>query len=217
VSILLRHLESQIGSFDHRVIEYPWVLAHLPKEPGAIVLDIGCSESLLSHELIARGYRVVGLDLRDCPWKNQRILFFRRNIMHTCLPSGIFDVIIAVSTVEHVGLNQYGQLLLDNDGDILTMQELYRLLKKSGTLLLTTPYIGKAPLRIDAQGGRLYNCDRLNKLAEKFTILGEEYFLPLLGGGASMRRCRFLSLQKKQIDSSEFIKHGIACLILTKA
>jgi 2-polyprenyl-3-methyl-5-hydroxy-6-metoxy-1,4-benzoquinol methylase len=32
-----------------------------------LVLDVGCAESLLSHELIARGFRVIGLDIRDYP------------------------------------------------------------------------------------------------------------------------------------------------------
>ena len=69
---------------------------------GSLVLDVGCSESLLSHELVARGSRVVGLDIRDYPFRNKYIRFLRRNVMYTCLPANLFDAII-ISTIEHVG------------------------------------------------------------------------------------------------------------------
>ncbi|MEM0241400.1 MAG: class I SAM-dependent methyltransferase [Candidatus Nezhaarchaeales archaeon] len=111
-------------------------------KPEALVLDVGCAESLLSHKLIARGFRVVGIDIRDYPFRNKRMYFVKRNVMDTGLPDNIFDAIVMVSTIEHIGLSVYGQLTLNNEGDIKCMRELHRIMKPGGLLILTTPYTG---------------------------------------------------------------------------
>jgi len=63
-------------------------------KPNSLVLDVGCAESLLSHELIAKGFRAVGLDIRDYPFKSEKMMFIKRNIMDTKLPDNTFDAII---------------------------------------------------------------------------------------------------------------------------
>jgi hypothetical protein len=91
-----------------------------------LVLDVGCAESLLSHELVARGFRIVGLDIRDYPFKNKRVYFVKRNVLNTGLPDEMFDAIFVVSTIEHIGLSAYGQLTLDDEGDVKVMKEFTR-------------------------------------------------------------------------------------------
>ena len=119
-----------IGGWSQRAMEYPWVIESLRFVPrGGLILDVGCAESLLSHELIARGFRVVGIDIRDYPFKDNRMLFLKRNIMDTCLSDSIFDAILIVSTIEHVGLESYGQTVKDTDGDLRAMNEFTRILK----------------------------------------------------------------------------------------
>jgi len=60
ISICVKCLSPLSGSMSQRAVEYPWVLEQLKLlKPGSLVLDVGCAESLLSHELIARGFRVV--------------------------------------------------------------------------------------------------------------------------------------------------------------
>jgi 2-polyprenyl-3-methyl-5-hydroxy-6-metoxy-1,4-benzoquinol methylase len=85
-------------------------------KPGSRMLEVGCSGSLLGHELTAKRFTVVGLDIRDHPFKSKRMLFVKGNVMDTKLPDEKFDIIL-VSTIEHIGLSAYGQLTLDNDGD----------------------------------------------------------------------------------------------------
>ena len=110
VSIGLKRLSLLFGGWSQRAVEYPWVIESLRLVPrGGLILDVGCAESLLSHELIARGFRVVGIDIRDYPFKDKRMLFLKRNIMDTGLPDSIFDAIVIVSTIEHVGLESYGK------------------------------------------------------------------------------------------------------------
>ena len=79
LSIWVKILSVQRGIWSQRAIEYPWVLAQVKRlKSNALILDVGCAESLLSHELIARGFRVVGLDIRDYPFKNRKMLFIKR-------------------------------------------------------------------------------------------------------------------------------------------
>jgi SAM-dependent methyltransferase len=124
---------------------------------------VGCAESLFSQELIARGFRVVGIDIRDYPFKDKRMMFLRRNVLDTLLPDNTFDAILVVSTIERIGLEQYGQTVKDAEGDLRAMKELVRILKHEGVLILTTPYIGGEPLRVTSFE-RIYDRQRLSEL-----------------------------------------------------
>jgi len=67
---------SRIGkTTGERVVEYPWVLQNLDFT-SARILDVGCSNSLLSHELIARGLDVYGVDIRPYPQKHSNLFFY---------------------------------------------------------------------------------------------------------------------------------------------
>jgi len=50
--------------------------------------------------------------------------------------------------VEHVGLGAYGQTILDEDGNIKAVKELWRILKPRGIMFITTPFIGSESFRI---------------------------------------------------------------------
>lgn len=207
-----------LGHPDSRVVEYPWVLKHLRK--GRLkVLDAGCTGSLLSHELIARRYRVVGIDIREYTWKNHRMQFCKRDIRRTELPSELFDIVIAVSTIEHLGLNIYdqysdaGSLL---SGDIEAIQELHRILKRGGLLVLTTPFMGKGPFRI-LGWDRRYDETSLRKLVKDFDVIKETYFV-CIHSKKCLRRFSFLEVWKERIHKVKFdeLYPGVACLVLQK-
>jgi SAM-dependent methyltransferase len=211
-SVALKRLSLYFGSWSQRAVEYPWVLKQLEiLKPMAIVLDVGCAESMLSHESIAKGYRVAGIDIREYPFKNDRMAFYNRNILKSGLPSEVFDGIIVVSTIEHIGLNVYDQHLFDDKGDIKAMREFYRMLKPGGIIILTTPYIGNEPLRV-SPSERNYNRKRLTELVKSFDILKEEYFYPLRRG----KRFIWVKFDRKQIDEKTFPEAGLACLVLQK-
>jgi len=209
-SILTKKALSLQGGYSQRAIEYPYLLTYLKYlKPGSLILDVGCSESLLSHELIARGFRVVGLDIREYPFKSKRMTFVKRNAMNTKLPANTFDAIIVVSTIEHIGLNVYGQLALDDDGDIKAMNELRRILKPNGIIIITTPYIGNEPLKVYPQE-RHYNRQRLEKLVEGFQVIKEDYFYPRRVKG----RIYWIKMSREEIDKQKFTDPGLACLVL---
>jgi len=149
VALLIKKTKSE------RAIEYPWVLKQVAVlHRGARVLDVGCCESLLSQKLIAMGFSCYGIDIREYPFKNDRMIFIKRNVLDTGLPNEFFDGIIAVSTIEHITLNPQGESILEDEGDIMAMKELCRILKPGG--IITIPYVTRSNIS-QAASYRIYN------------------------------------------------------------
>ena len=121
-----------------RVVEYPFTLLHIP-EKADTVLDIGCCGSELPIELASLGYRVWGIDIRPYPLKHPGFTFIRGDICHTSFPDSFFDVVTAVSTLEHIGLERYGEADRE-EGDKEAIKEIARILKLGGRLIITVPF-----------------------------------------------------------------------------
>lgn len=213
LSLIFKKTSLILGTLNQRSVEYSWLINQLKIiRNGAIVLDVGCTESLLSHELVARGYCVIGIDLRNYAWKNPKMAFYRRNIIDSGFPSSFFNAVVLVSTIEHIGLNSYGQLSLDDEGDIKAMHELHRILKDGGVIFLTTPYIGNNIYQVN-KFERIYNEKRINRLIKGFRIIKEDYYVPIL-----MKKKSWFWLEATKDDNrfkNESIV-GLACLILAK-
>ena len=75
-----------------------------------------------------------------------------------------FDQVISISTIEHIALD-------DKSGDAKVMQEIFRLLKKGGSAIITVPY---------GRGGRsehrVYDRRSLAKLASSFKVAQKEFY-----------------------------------------
>ena len=215
--ILQFRFDNFLGKYNQRALEYPWIMNILQDYKGKILLDVGCTGSLLAHELSARGINVVGLDINEHLMRSNREKFIKTNILNNKLPSNYFDVITMVSVIEHIGLSSYRQKIISNDADINTMTELKRLLKPNGLLILTTPYEGKGPLRITKFGmdeiylERRYDKKRLEILMNGFEIVESSFFLCTLHP-----RSKFKKVEKTVIDSltNKECEGSLACLVL---
>jgi SAM-dependent methyltransferase len=102
------------------------------------ILDIRGSESHMARTLAELGFDVTVIDINDV--RSGGAKFIRANILEHEFPEGDFDIIIAISTVEHVGLPAYEQTLLDEDGDIKAMAKIHRWLREGGFAIVTLPY-----------------------------------------------------------------------------
>ena len=184
-----------------RVVEYPWVLRNLP--PEGKILDVGSTGSQLPVMLACLGYHVWTIDVRDYEYAGLRdnLHSVVGDIRRTSFPDRFFDVVIAVSTVEHVGLGRYGDPI-DVEGDRNAIKEVKRVMTSDGILLITVPF-GK---RFTTSLHRVYDEETLLLLLEGFDIQSIEYFL-----STNRLWVRASKEQVKEVDSS--VKEGaIACV-----
>jgi SAM-dependent methyltransferase len=135
---------------DERVVEYPWLFAHLPVRPGKM-LDAG---SALNHGFLLerpplKQAKLVIMTLapeKRCFW-HKGISYIFGDLRDTQLASSTFDVVASVSTIEHIGLDNtlhYTSDALKKESNPLgfapAVSEYKRLLKPGGLCFITVPY-----------------------------------------------------------------------------
>ena len=135
---------------DERVIEYPWVFSQLPSSPSKI-LDAG---SALNHEFLLQRDPVRGSQLtimtlapeKRCFWRNA-ISYVYEDLRKRYFSDATFDVVVSVSTIEHIGLDNTMLYTVDEAkcesdpfGFVSAVIEFRRILKKGGLCLITVPF-----------------------------------------------------------------------------
>ncbi len=146
-------------NINERIAELPFTFGEVAKVPvPARVLDVGSSESSVSLSLATMGYKVTSLDPRGYAFPHPNLVVEETEISDF-VSEEQFDLIVALSTVEHIGIGHYLSQKVE-DADFRAMAAL-RELSHSGTrLILTTPF-GEAA-EDDVQ--RIYDADRLSSL-----------------------------------------------------
>jgi SAM-dependent methyltransferase len=139
------------GAFiDERVVEYPWVFAQLPKNPGRL-LDAG---SALNHDFLLDRAPLSGAQLtvmtlapeKRCFW-NRGISYLYGDLREPHFPDACFDVVVSVSTIEHIGLDNtmlytgdHTKQETDDLGYVPAIEQFRRVLKPGGVCLVTVPF-----------------------------------------------------------------------------
>lgn len=170
--------ESQSQYISDKSLERSFALSRLLRYPKGKVLDVGCSASdnLLPIVLAWLEWDVYGLDIRGFDFGNPHFHFVSEDIRRTSFPDGFFDYVVAVSTIEHIGLERYGTMTEDLEGDVKAVNEIKRILKLNGTFILTIPYGREVIFR---SLHRVYGKHRLNLLLEGWEILDSQYYVPI--------------------------------------
>ncbi len=147
-----------VGITSERLVEYEFVARNLvsPKKQAAI-LDIGSGSSLLAKAIgeLGKGkWQVIRIDITEsnCDASmDARMTGFRKEV---------FSQVICISTIEHIGIGiNGGGYDDDDDGDLRTVKEILRILKKGGSAIITVPY-GK----IKNLNHRVYDRHALSRL-----------------------------------------------------
>ena len=135
---------------DERVVEYPWVYAQLPRAPGR-VLDAG---SALNYQFLVERAPVSDADLtimtlapeKRCFWKRP-ISYVFGDLRQTQFADDVFDVVLSISTIEHIGLDNTllytgdsSKKESDNLGFVPAVKEFRRMLRPGGICLITVPF-----------------------------------------------------------------------------
>jgi SAM-dependent methyltransferase len=129
----------QAARADERVIEVPWVLSRLG---AGRVLEVGYAfaERAYLAGLLCAGVELVGVDVAFAEVEGMETVEADARALPFADRS--FDQVLLVSTLEHIGADntKYGALdARDDSGRIAALRELRRILRPSGTLLVTVP------------------------------------------------------------------------------
>lgn len=135
---------------DERVVEYPWAFARLPKS-RAMVLDAG---SALNHDFLLDRAPLRDADLTICTLAPEKRCYWDRSISYVYddlrrsrFGDGVFDTVVSISTIEHIGLDNTmlytadpSKRETDGGGFQQAVREFRRVLKPGGVCLITVPF-----------------------------------------------------------------------------
>lgn len=126
--------------------EYPWALSQAQLETGDRVLDAGCGASIFPIYLAKQGHRVTALDLHAPEGLNQAhgvaVNYCQGELTRMPFEDASFDAVFCISVIEHLG----------HEGAPAALQELRRVVKPGGRLLITTDYYEDANAEIIYEG-----------------------------------------------------------------
>jgi ubiquinone/menaquinone biosynthesis C-methylase UbiE len=206
------------GVTSERLVEYPFLARNLiSRHIAAKILDIGCGESDLTKTISKFGnkkWQVIGIDIAKLTEKKLDIQTIAMIDARTLgFRNEVFDQIICISTIEHIGKVSGGHNTkqIDQRGDMLAMSEIYRVLKKGGTVIVTLPYSNR--LITKKQGYRLYNNSELANLTSAFLVIKKEYYLYEEG---KWKKCNSQQEIDKTIDFKviPFHLHSVVCVCM---
>lgn len=162
------------GGFDiagEKLIDWGWICVNLPNGPKR-ALEIGCGESPILTAMLAKGYNVTGIDLNPSVADQVSGFTFIQGDFNTLELTPGFDVIVACSVVEHVGISgRYGSCE-DPDGDLKAMRRVRSLLASGGMAMITIP-VGTDV--VHRPWHRVYGPKRLPLLLEGFRVASSRF------------------------------------------
>jgi len=184
-----------------RIVEYPWILRDIPSKGR--ILDVGSTGSQLPLMLAGLGYEVWTIDIRKYDYDGiiNNLNCIIGDIRETNFPDSFFDIILAISTIEHIGLGRYGDSI-DSKGDENALKEIIRIMSNKSVLLMTVPF-GKRSI---SKLHRVYDDASLQSLLNKFKIEKCEYFKK-----TDLFWIKSTKEQVSDVDSS-ISENAIACI-----
>ena len=135
----IRWLQAPAGT-DERVVEIPWVFSRLRTSGRVLEVGYAFAETAYLGGLLRAGVELVGADLatRDV----EGIETVEADVRNLPFPERSFDQVLLVSTLEHVGADNtvYGLGAESDEAARLdALNELARVLRRDGSLLVTVP------------------------------------------------------------------------------
>lgn len=203
-----------VGITSERLVEYEFVARNLvSSKKQAAILDIGSGSSLLAKAIgeLGKGkWQVFRIDIAEsnCDARmDARMTGFRKEV---------FSQVICISTIEHIGIGiNSGDD--DEDGDLKTVKEILRILKKGGSAIISVPY-GK----IKKLNYRVYDRHALSRLVavdnEEFSVAAKKEFYCYDAG--KWKRCSQSTADSNIADDVHAPLHfhsmTCACILLRK-
>ncbi len=206
---LSARIESLPSAIPDRMVEYGFVLREL--ESGKRLLDVGCTSpyNIIPIVLADQSWEVHGIDVREFRIHHPNFKFHLGDVRRTGFPDSYFDCVLAVSTVEHIGLRGRYSAAGDLEGDRTAILEIQRILRSGGNLLLTLPF-GKP--KIVGASHRIYDGKSLRMLVDGLTLMKGEFYVK--GDDGYWLLCEEREAEK--VEAPPAPDYAIACLKLLK-
>ena len=134
---------------DERAVEIPWVIVRLNARP-TLLLDAGSAlnfEFILKLDLLSNKTIVIYTLAPEHTLPHPNVSYIYGDLRNTILRDHLFDEIVCISTLEHIGMDntlvytqdqRYKEARFWDYQDVL--REFQRLLVPGGRLFLTVPY-----------------------------------------------------------------------------
>jgi SAM-dependent methyltransferase len=108
--------------------------------PHATVLEIGCAEAdwMRPMKSVRPDLQITGVDWRRVGRDAGTVI--HGDILVQDFPAASFDVVVGISSIEHIGLGHYSSDPLYEDGDVQCMALAGRWLKPGGWAYFDVPY-----------------------------------------------------------------------------
>jgi SAM-dependent methyltransferase len=207
------------GVISERLVEYPFLARNLiSPDTKARILDIGSANSPLTKAISKFGnkkWQVIGIDIATASEKFDSLSLTRMDARLLGFRDEVFDQIICISTIEHIGIpsDYYNIRQSDKLGDMRAISEIYRVLKKGGAVIATLPYGNK----IKKQDHRIYSKSSLDNLTLGFSVIRKEFYRYDDG---KWKKCKNRSIADKISNTKRispyFHSRVCACLLLRK-
>jgi SAM-dependent methyltransferase len=153
---------------NERIVEQPFVFEVLaPLAKPARILDVGGGESTVGLSLATLGHEVTIVDPRAHPLRHPNLRHEACRLDELPEPGEAFDAAVALSAVEHFGLEHYGLDTIDERLDLKALECLRELVKPGGLLVLTVPFAAQAS--VDGFQ-RVYDEDGLAELVRGWEV-----------------------------------------------
>jgi SAM-dependent methyltransferase len=121
-----------------QVFAFPWDAGHLTFPKGAHILEIGAADADWRTPMLAErpDLTFTAIDGRGMQGPGTLI---DGDVLKHDFPDASFDAVVLISSLEHIGLAQYGDSSRD-DGDTIALVRSHRWLKPGGWLYFDVPY-----------------------------------------------------------------------------
>lgn len=127
-----------------------WDTGIIDVPADAKVLEIGCAEAdwMSPAKLAEPGWDITGVDWRKTAHGGGTNI--QGDILVTDFPLASFDLIVMVSSLEHIGLGSYDGDPKDADGDTKTMRRVWSWLKPGGFCYFDVPFRPDGPYSVNS-------------------------------------------------------------------